>query len=121
MATAKPVWTENVEIRAAATLAAASTSNHDIDLNTLGGDRSLIQVDILIGSASSVTVQVLNSSDSGTTYDTHPVAAYEVSANDIRSVLVETPNFRLSLTNNDGSNATGNVTAKHAWRQWDIT
>lgn len=118
MATIKPVWTENVSVRSAATLAASGTATHDIDLNTLGADRSDVQIDIVIGSSTGVTVEIFGSPDSGTTDDTTPIVTYLTDANDRRTITLTGPYRQIKLTNNDGSNATGNITIVHAWRNW---
>jgi len=121
MATIKPVWTENVSVRSAATLAAGATATHDIDLDNLGADLSEVQIDIAIGSASSVTVEIFGSPDSGTTDDTTALLSYTVDANDRRTLQLGGAYRQIKLTNDDGSNATGNITIIHAWRQWDST
>lgn len=121
MATIKPVWTENVSVRSAATLAAGGTATHDIDLDNLGADRSDVQIDITIGSSSGVTVEVFGSPDSGTTDDTTPLMSYTVDVSDRRTLVLTGPYRQIKLTNNDGSNATGNIAIDHAWRQWDST
>lgn len=118
MATISPSWTEAVVLRSAATLAASGTATYDIDLDTLGADRSDIQVNITIGSSSGVTVEIFGSPDSGTTDDTTALVSYTVSANDIRTITVTGAYRQIKLTNNDGSNATGNISIQHAWRQW---
>lgn len=119
MATIKPVWTENVSVRSAATLASAGTATHDIDLDNLGADRSDVQIDIIIGSSSGVTVEVFGSPDSGTTDDTLALLTYTVAANDRRTLRLTGAYRQIKLTNNDGSNATGNITIIHAWRNWN--
>lgn len=118
MATISPNWTEAVSLRAAATLAASGTATNDIDLDTLGADRSEVQVDITIGSSTGVTVEVFGSTDSGTTDDTTPLLAYTVAANDRRTLILTGAYRQIKLTNNDGTNATGNIGIDHAWRQW---
>lgn len=114
-------WTEDVELRAAATLAAGATATHDIDLDNLGADRVDVQIDIVLGSSSGVTVEIYGSPDSGTTDDTEPLVAYTVSANDRRTIQLTGAFRQISLTEDGGSNATGNITIKYAWRQWDST
>ena len=118
MATISPTWTENVSVRSAATLAAGTTATHDIDLDNLGADRSDVQIDITIGSSSGVTVKIFGSPDSGTTDDTTALVSYTVAANDRRTIALTGPYRQISLTNDDGSNATGNIAIDHAWRQW---
>ena len=118
MATISPTWTENISVRSAATLAAAASATHDIDLDNLGADRSDVQIDIIVGSSSGVTVEIFGSPDSGTTDDTTPLMSYTVSADDRRTLTLTGAYRQIKLTNNDGSNATGNITIIHAWRQW---
>lgn len=118
MATISPSWTENVTGRSAATIGTGATATVDIDLDNLGADRADVQVDITIGSASSVTVSVFGSPDSGTTDDTTGLMEYTVSANDRRTLILTGNHRQISITNNDGSNATGNVAVIYAWRQW---
>ena len=118
MATISPTWTENVAVRASATLASGASDTNDIDLDNLSADRSDIQVNITIGSASSVTVEFFGSSDSGTTDDTTPLHSYVVTVNDTRTISMTGPYVAVKLTNNDGGNATGNIVIDHAWRQW---
>lgn len=121
MAIIKPVWTRNVVLRTAATLAAGTTSLHDIDLNNLGADLAEPQIDIIKGSASSITVEFFASPDDGTTDDTTPLFEYTVSADDRRTIPITGAYRQIALTNNDGSNATGNIAIIYAWRQWDST
>lgn len=118
MATISPSWTEAVVLRSAATLAASGNAGYDIDLDTLGADRSDVQIDITIGSSSGVTVDVFGSPDSGTTDDTTALLSYTVAANDRRTITLTGAFRRVEITNNDGSNATGNIAIQHAWRQW---
>ena len=121
MATITPLWTENVSIRSAATLAASGTATHDVDLDNLGADRYDIQVDITIGSSSGVTVEIFGSPDSGTTDDTTALMSYTVDASDRRTLVVTGPYRQVKLTNDDGTNATGNIAIIGAWRNWDST
>ena len=118
MATISPSWTENVSVRSAATISAGATATHDIDLDTLGADLSETQIDITIGSSSGVTVEIFGSPDSGTTDDTTALVSYTVAANDRRSLSLTGAYRQIKLTNDDGSNATGNIAIIHAWRQW---
>lgn len=121
MATIKPVWTEGVSIRSAATLAAAATAGYDLDLDTLGADAYEVQINITIGSSSGVTVEVFGSANSGTVDDDVPIVAYTTGTTEIRTLRLAGAHRRLLLTNDDGSNATGNISILGAWRQWDST
>ena len=118
MATISSSWTENVSVRSAATIAAGATATHDIDLDTLGADLSEVQIDITIGSSSGVTVEIFGSPDSGVTDDTTALVSYTVAASDRRTIALTGAYRQVKLTNNDGSNATGNIAIIHAWRQW---
>ena len=118
MGTVAPSWTENVSIRSAATLAAAGTATYDLDLANLGADRYDVQIDTTIGSSSGVVVEVFGSPDSGTTDDDVALLSYTVTASEIRTVILSGPYRQIKLTNLDGSNATGNIAIKGAWRQW---
>jgi len=121
MATGKPTWTEAVSIRSAATLAAAGTAGYDIDMDTLGADASKLQINLTIGSSSGITVEIFDSPDSGTTDDDVPVITFQMTASGIKSITIkDTPHYRVLVTNDDGSNATGNLAIQHAWRQWSI-
>ncbi len=118
MATITATWTENVTLRAAATLAAAGVATHDIDLATNGYDRVDVQVDVVIGSSTGVTVRVYGSPDSGTTVDDQPLLVYSISADDTRTLVLTGAYRQISLTNDDGTNATGNITILYAGRKW---
>ena len=118
MATISPSWTEAVSVRTAATLAASTTSPHNIDLAALGADRSDVQIDIIIGDASGVLVEIVGSPDSGTTEDTTALLSYVVTANDRRTLIMTGAYRRIKLTNQDATDATGNIAIQHAWRQW---
>lgn len=121
MATIAPTWTENVSIRSAATLAASGTAGYDLDLDNLGADLYEVQIDITIGSASGVVVEVFGSPDSGTTDDDVPLVTYTATASEVRTLTLSGAHRRVVLTNLDGSNATGNIAIKGAWRQWTST
>lgn len=121
MATITATWTEGVSLRSAATIAASGTATADVDLDNLGADRADVQIDITIGTSSGVTVEVFGSPDSGTTDDTTPLLSYTVSANDRRTIVLTGAYRQIKWTNNDGSNATGNIAADYAWRNWTST
>lgn len=122
MATIKPTWTENVENRASATLAAGTSDTNDIDLDTLGADLCDVQVNLVIGSSTGITVEVFGSPDSGTIDDTVPVLSFTMTATDKRSFkLAGMAYAAIKVTNDDGSNATGVLAIKFAWRQWNST
>ena len=124
MATTKPTWTENVALRAAATLAAGTTEGHDLDLDLNGYDVVTLQFDIAHASSAGVTVNLFSSPDSGATDDNESlVGGFSTVGTDvIKTVVVMAhPHIRVSITNDDGSNATGNIAVLYAGRQWDTT
>jgi len=124
MATTKAVWTEGQTLRAAATIAAGATEGHDLDLDTNGYDMVVLQFDIAHSSSSGVTVDLLSSPDSGTTDDNESLAGgFATDGTDaIKTVVVMAhPYIRVSITNDDGSNATGDIAVLYAGRQWETT
>lgn len=121
MATISPLWTVNQELRAPATLAGGASADHDLNLATLGFDLVSVQVSIVKGAASSINVAVYMSPDGGTTDDTLSIAAYTVTADEVRTFEIVGPHAQIRLTNNDGSNATGNIGVKYAGRKWQVT
>lgn len=121
MATITPTWTEGVSLRSAATIAASGTATADVDLDNLGADRADVQIDITIGSSSGVKVEIFGSPDSGTTDDTTALLSYTVTANDRRTITLTGAYRQVKWTNNDGTNATGNISAAYAWRNWTST
>jgi hypothetical protein len=124
MATITPSWTENVEYHASASLAAGASATDDIDLDNASYDAVQVTVEIVFGGTTDgdVDVEILLSSDSGTTDDTEASIKYTIPATDSatksRSVTVkDTPYIAIKVTNND---STDNVTY-HGWyagRQW---
>jgi len=118
MATISPSWTENVSLRSAATLAAAATATVDVDLDTLGADRTDITVNFTKGSSSGITVEFFYSTDSGTTDDDVAAISYTTIATEVRTTSISAAYVACKVTNDDGSNATGNIEIHHAWRQW---
>lgn len=124
MATTKPVWTENQTLRSAATLSAGATSTHDLDMDANGYDTAAIQINITHSSSTGITVEFFSSPDSGTTDDDNALpGSFSTSGTDeIRTVVVMShPHIQVKLTNDDGSNATGNISILYAGRQWDTT
>lgn len=119
MATITPNWTENVSLRSAATLAAAGTDTNDIDAANLGADALMITTDITLGSSSGVTVEFFRSANSGANDDDNAFMAYTVTADERRTVALYGEAYvAVKITNDDGSNATGNVSQIYAWRNW---
>jgi len=122
MATTKPKWSTNQSLRAAATLAAGATEGHDLDLDTSGYDTVTLQFDITHSSSTGVTVNLFSSSDSGTTDDNESLAGgFNTDGTDVVKTIVVMahPHLRVSITNDDGSNATGNIAVLYAGRQWE--
>lgn len=120
MAITKPTWTENQTLRSSATLAASGTDTNDIDLDTNGYDLVVVQFNITIGSSSGVTIEIFSSPDSGTTEDNESLAGgFTADADVIKTITVMGhPYIAVKITNNDGSNATGNIEILYAGRQW---
>ena len=124
MATTTPSWTENQTLRSAATLAAGATEGHDLDIAAAGYDLVVLQFNIAHSSSSGVTVNLYSSPDSGTTDDdvSLPGGFSTDGTDEIRTVTVMGhPHIRASITNDDGSNATGNISILYAGRKWDTT
>lgn len=123
MATTTATWTENQTLRSAATLAQGGTDTNDIDLDTNGYDCVVIQTDITHDSSTGVTVEVFASPDSGTTDDDTPIMSYSTDGTDeVRSLTIfAVPYIAVKITNDDGSNVTGNIAQIYAGRKWDTT
>lgn len=107
-------WDENNSLRSAATLAASGTDTNDIDCGTGGNaDGALIidvTTDITIGSSSGVTVEFFRSANGGTTDDDVAALRYSVTASERRTVRFYGEAYlACKITNEDGSNATGNI------------
>lgn len=119
MATITPNWTENVSLRTAATIAAAGDDTNDIDAADLGADALMITTDITLGSASGVTVEFFRSANSGSNDDDNAFMAYTVTADERRTVAIYGEAYvAVKITNDDGANATGNISQIYAWRNW---
>lgn len=122
MAITKPVWTENVTLRAAATLAAGATEGHDLDLDANGYDTVTLQFNIAHATSTGVTVNLYSSPDSGVTDDNESLAGgFATDGIDVvKTVVVMAHAFvRVSITNNDGTNATDNISIMYAGRNWE--
>jgi hypothetical protein len=118
MATISPNWTEGVSVRTASTTAGSTTdASVDIDLATLGADRTDIQITSVAGASPDVTFNIFSSSNSGTTDDDVPVVSYTITASETRTISVTGPYVAIQVVNNSAS-VTGNITIIHAWRQW---
>lgn len=124
MATIKPVWTENVSLRASATLGNGVSETNDIDLATLGADLVDITIDIVFGGSpdDDVLVEIFVSTDSGGEDDTVAAQSFVIEkatgATVRRSIVVAARAYvAVKVTNND---STDDVTfeAHYAWRQW---
>jgi hypothetical protein len=124
MATTTATWTENQTLRSAATLAAGATSTHDLDIDASGYDTVVLQFDIAHSSSSGVTVELFSSPDSGTTDDTESLAGgFSTDGTDVTKsvVVMGHPHIQVSITNDDGSNATGNISVLYAGRTWSTS
>lgn len=128
MAVTTAVWTENQTLRSAATITAGATETSDLDINddaTIGGaDTVVLQFDIAHSSSTGVTVNLFSSPDSGTTFDDVSLpGGFSTDGTDVQKtvVVMAHPYIRVSITNDDGSNATGNIAILYAARKWDTT
>jgi hypothetical protein len=130
MATTTAVWNEGNTLRSAATLSSGGTSTHDLDINdnattgVKGADTIVLQFDITHSSSTGITVELFSSPDSGTTDDTESLAGgFSTDGTDVTKTVVVMghPHIQVKLTNDDGSNATGNIAILYAARTWDTT
>jgi hypothetical protein len=124
MATTTATWTENQTLRSAATLSSGGTSTHDLDIDNNGYDLVTLQFDITHSSSSGITAELFSSPDSGTTDDTESLAGgFSTDGTDVTKTVVVMghPYIQVKLTNDDGSNATGNIAILYAGRKWDTT
>lgn len=124
MATTTAVWTENQTLRSAATISAGGTETSDLDIDANGYDLVTLQFDITHASSSGVTVNLFSSPDSGTTDDNESLAGgFSTDGTDVVKTVVVMghPHIQVSITNDDGSNATGNIAVLYAGRKWDTT
>lgn len=126
MATTKAVWTVNQSLRAAATLAAGVNDAHSLNINNdaiiNGSDLVVLQFNIAHGASTGVTVELFSSPDNGVIHDTESLAGgFSTSGADvIKTVTVMgQPHIRVSITNDDGTNATGNISVLYAARKWE--
>jgi len=126
MATITTTWTENQSITSfnAASLAAAGTTNGDIDLATSGYDIVTVQIKVIFGATpdGDVTIDILSSPDSGTSDDTIPLMTISIpettSATKFITIPVkDIPFIQVKATNNDTTD-TVNVSALYAGRKW---
>jgi hypothetical protein len=125
MATTTATWTENQTLRSANTVTTAEGSEtHDLDIAANGYDLVVLQFDIAHSSSSGVTVELFSSPDSGTTDDNESLpGGFSTDGTDvIKSVVVMGhPHIQVKITNDDGSNDTGNIAVLYAGRKWDTT
>lgn len=122
MAVTTATWTENQTLRSAATLAASGTSTHDLDIDANGYDLVVLQFNITHSSSTGITVELFSSPDSGTTDDTESLAGgFGTSGTDVTKTVVVMghPHIQVKLTNDDGANATGNISILYAGRKWN--
>jgi hypothetical protein len=124
MATTTATWTENQTLRSAATISAGATEGHDLDIDNNGYDLVTLQFDIAHSSSSGVTVEIFSSPDSGTTDDDESLAGgFSTDGTDVIKTVVVMghPHIRVEITEDGGSNATGNIAILYAGRKWDTT
>lgn len=120
MATISPNWTENQNLRTAANLGISGTDTKDIDAANLGADALMITTDIALGSSTAgVTVEFFRSANSGTDDDDVAFMSYTATADERRTVAIYgEPYVAVKITNDDGSNVTGDISQIYAWRNW---
>ena len=121
MTTTTVSWTENQTLKSAATIAAASSSTNDLDIATAGYDLVVLQFNIAHSSSTGVTVEIFGSVDSGTTdsNETLPGGFSTTGTDVIKTVTVAGQAYiAVKITNDDGSNATGNISVLYAGRKW---
>jgi hypothetical protein len=124
MATTTATWNEGNTLRSAATIAAGGSDTNDLDIDTNGYDLVVLQFDITHSSSSGVTVELFSSPDSGTTEDDESLAGgFSTDGTDVVKTVVVMghPYIAAKITNDDGSNATGNIAVLYAGRKWDTT
>lgn len=120
MATTKPVWSAE-QTGYNSTIAAGGTGDTDIDLDTNGWDVVTGMIDVTLSAASSVTVRIFRSTDSGTTFSDQTLAGgFSIDSDGVYPFDISTEDFaRLSILNEDGLNATGTITVTYQGRQWE--
>ena len=122
MAVTTATWSEGNTLRTAATIAAGGTETSDLDIDTNGFDTVVLQFDIAHSSSAGVTVNLYSSPDSGTTFDDESLAGgFSTDGTDVQKtvVVMAHPYIRVSITNDDGSSATGNIAVLYAGRTWN--
>jgi len=124
----KPAWTENQSLVAAQTLTASGTDTDDLDITTGGYDLVDIQWKGTFNASASegCTIEILSSSDSGTTEDTIPIFSIEVSVDAGATSVITIPVKDLSYiavkrTNNDSTYSITNETIIYSGRYWEST
>lgn len=122
MTTTKPVWSAE-QTGFNNTILASGNGDTDIDLDTNGWDAVSGIISVALSSASSVTVELYRSTDSGTSFsdDQSLAGGFQIDADGkypLPDILMEAF-VRLRVINNDGSNPTGTITITYHGRQWD--
>lgn len=120
MAITKPVWSAE-QTGYNATIAAAGTGNTDIDLATSGWDMVVGKIAVTLSTASSVNVRIFRSTDGGTTFTDESLAGgFVIDSDGVYPIDIVAEDFvRVSVLNNDGTNATGTVTLNYQGRNWE--
>lgn len=122
MAITKPVWSAE-QTGFNSTIAASGTGDTNIDLDTNGWDAVVGMIDVTLSSASSITVRLFRSTDSGTDFTDESLAGgFTVDADGVYPFDIYAEDYtRVSILNDDGANATGTITVTYQGRQWDTT
>ena len=125
MATITAAWTENVSVQAAQTLAANYSDVDDIDIAAAGYDKIVLQFSVTFHASATegYTIEIFNSSNSGTTEDNIPIITQNIS---VAAGLIKTlsipieglPYIAVYRKNEDGSYDITNETITYAGRKW---
>lgn len=120
MALTKPVWSAE-QTGYNATIAAAGTGNTDINLATNGWDVVVGKIDVTLGTSTGVTVRIFRSTDGGTTFTDESLAGgFQVITSGVYPIDIYAEDYvRISILNDDGTNATGTVTVTYQGRNWE--
>lgn len=122
MAVTKPVWSAE-QTGFNSTIAASGTGDTNIDLATNGWDVVVGMIDVTLSTAASVTVRLFRSTDGGTDFTNESLAGgFSIDADGVYPFDLYAEDYvRVSILNDDGTNATGTITVTYQGRNWDTT
>lgn len=123
MAITNPVWSAE-QVGFNSTISASGNGDTDINLETNGWDMVSGMVDVTLGSASGVTVELYRSTDVGTDFTSESLAGgFSIDADGVYALpdIFAESFTRIRIINDDGSNATGTITVTYKGRQWDTS